>query len=915
LSVSRLALLVAIAARAVPAQSPAPAALADFFENRIRPVLVANCFGCHADTKTSGLRVDSREGMLKGGNSGPAIVPGDADGSLLVQAVSHSHARFKMPLGKKLADAEIEDLKAWIKAGAFWPEHAAAPVRIRATKITPEQRAFWSFRPLRKPATPAVHDTAWVTSDIDRFVLARLEEVGLKPAPPASKAALIRRVSFDLIGLPPAPEQLAESYTQVVDKLLASPHFGERWGRYWLDVARYGEDDIRGLSREPYPNAWRYRDWVVQAFNSDMPYDQFVKAQIAADLLPDKTNLAALGFFGLGPWYYDITVPPLARADERHDRVDALTRGFLGLTVACARCHNHKFDPITTADYYALAGVFASSEYYEYPLAPQSVVDDYLRRQERIQDQEKIIREYSQNFSAMLSEMLARQIAAYVTAAWKVMGPAHVDLSRESQARKLDRETLERWVEYLCKPDKDHPLLKGWDALVAGNATEAQALEFARGFQDLVMSILREKKAIDDENQALLAQHRPKKTSLKRLPNGYTSYDEFCPGCDVEIKALERDKYVLWNDLFGASRKERDKPRRGVLTYDEKQLDRWLDGQWKTHLENLRTELDALKKALPKQYGYVHGLAESQSPANLRIHVRGSPYSLGDEAQRQFPAVLCDAEPRAFSHGSGRLELAESIAAHPLTARVIANRVWEHLFGEGLVRTPSNFGRTGQAPTHPELLDWLAARLVEERWSIKSLIREIVLSSTYRLSSDYSEASYARDPDNKLLWRMSRRRLDAEALRDTLLFVSGSLDERVGGASVDLSKDTGRRTIYGKVSRFKLNETLALFDFPSPGTTSEKRNVTNVPLQRLFYLNDELVASRAGALAAKVAQWKGRDEARIERLYPVLFSRPASPSDVALGLEFLRESRGGDAAAWKQYVQVLLMSNEFSFID
>ena len=850
----------------------------DFFESRIRPVLIANCYGCHAETKTSGLRVDSREGLLKGGNAGPAIVPGDADHSLLIQAVSHTHERYKMPLGKKLAPAEIEDLKTWVSAGAVWPEHAAPAVQARGAKISPQQRGFWSFRPL-----------AQVSGNIDTLVSERLQRAGMKPVAPASKTALIRRATFDLTGLPPTPAEVENfaadespaAFAKVVDRLLASPHFGERWGRYWLDVARYAEDDIRGLSREAYPNAWRYRDWVVQAFNSDMPYDEFVKAQIAADLLPGKRNLAALGFFGLGPWYYDLTVPPLARADERHDRVDAVSRGFLGLTVACARCHDHKFDPISTADYYALAGVFASSDYVEYPLAPQAVVDEYARGQAHIQEQEKLIKDYTQKLSATLAEVLARQTEAYLMAAL-----------RGGTDEKLDAEILKRWVEYLGKRDRDHPLLNGWDALVAKKAPEEDVRKFARGFQELVLSIMAEKKAIEDENQSLLAQHRPQKSSMKRLPNGYTSYDEFCPGCDVEVKALARDKYVLWNDLFAA--------KRAVLAVEEKSLEHWLGG--------LREELERLKKALPEQYPYIHGIGEGQSAANLRIHLRGSPYNLGDEAPRRFLAVLCDGDPQPFAKGSGRLELAEAIVRHPLAARVIANRVWQHLFGEGLVRTPSNFGHTGQPPTHPELLEWLAGRLVEHHWSLKSLIRDIVLSAAYRRSSDYSAGNYARDPDNKLLWRMNRRRLDAEALRDSLLFAAGNLDEKVGGPSVDLATDMRRRTIYGKVSRFKLNETLALFDFPNPGATSEKRNVTNVPMQRLFYLNNDLVAAQAASLAEKISEADASGAARIRKLYPLLFSRAATASEVAQGLEFA-------AGGWAQYVQVLMMSNEFSFID
>src|SRR5437867_2295173 len=416
--------------RAAPQNDPL-----EFFETRIRPVLANNCFACHTSSQMGGLQLDSRENLLKGGKSGPAIVPGKPEQSLLIRAVNQTDERLKMPLGGRLKDQEIADLTAWVKIGAPWPVLGKAPqpaTKAMAYVIRPEQRAFWSFQPIHTPALPEVKDTSWVKSSIDRFILARLETQRLKPVEAADKRTLIRRANFDLTGLPPTPEEVEaflndsspDAFAKVVDRLLASPHYGERWGRYWLDVARYGEDDGRGLSQESYPNAFRYRDWVIQAFNEDMPYDLFVKAQIAGDLLERKDRdkfLPGLGFFGLGPWYYDITVPLQARADERHDRVDVLTRGFLGLTVACARCHDHKFDPISTKDYYALAGVFASSQYREYPLAPESVVNAYHLHQKKIKEQEVAIKQFMQTEGSQLGEILARRISIYMVAAWKVL--------------------------------------------------------------------------------------------------------------------------------------------------------------------------------------------------------------------------------------------------------------------------------------------------------------------------------------------------------------------------------------------------------------------------------------------------------------------------------------------------------------
>jgi mono/diheme cytochrome c family protein len=381
-----VAVVQPLAAQTVNAGSP------EFFENKIRPILANNCFGCHTNSQLGGLRLDTLEAMKKGGKRGPAIVIGDPEKSLLINAVRQTDPDLKMPSGGKLKTQEIADLEAWVKAGAAWPASTAAATSSKDGKyvMSPERHNFWSFLPLKNPPVPAVKDTKWPKTDLDRFVLARLEKEGIKPNGPASKHDLLRRAYLDLTGLPPTPEDQAafekdnspDAFAKVVDRLLASPHYGERWGRIWLDVARFGEDDYRSLNPNPrgyrpYPNAWAYRDWVIRAFNDDLPYDQFVKAQLAGDLLDPAVRykmLPATGFLGLGPWYYDNGSNEVTRADERHDRVDAVTRGFLGLTVQCARCHDHKYDPIPQTDYYALAGVFFNTIYEEYPQAPKKVV-------------------------------------------------------------------------------------------------------------------------------------------------------------------------------------------------------------------------------------------------------------------------------------------------------------------------------------------------------------------------------------------------------------------------------------------------------------------------------------------------------------------------------------------------------------
>ncbi len=701
---------------------------------------------------------------------------------------------------------------------------------------------WWSLEPLHAPKD--------VTID---SLIARS---GLKSVRPATKQELIRRVSFDLTGLPPSPGEEGD-YETVVDRLLASSQFGERWARHWLDIARYSEDDVLGLSQESYPNAWRYRDWVVEAYNRDLPYNTFVKAQIAGDLMDGNFPMdlrPALGFFGLGPWYYTIAPPPIARADERHDRVDVVTRGFLGLTVACARCHDHKFDPISTKDYYALAGVFASSEYKEFALAPESETARYDAHQKKIKDLEKSIKDSVQELSLHLAESLARKIA---------------------YKEPVDSETSERWQKYLAKKDREYTFPQ--------DTIASRALD-----------IFAEKKKLDAGNEAAVSATRPKEGAIKtRLPNGYETYDDFCPGCQVVAKTLEREKYYLWSDLF--------KYPGGALVYKEEELAPFLAAADKDRIARLKSELEQLKKDSPAPYPFLHGIGDRAEPVNLKVSLRGDPYNLGDEVPRHFLTVL-GGQP--FTSGSGRLELAEAIVKTPIAARVAANRIWGNLFGSYLVNSPSNFGKLGNKPVNADLLEYLAQRLIDYKWSQKSLIREIVLSKTYRLSSDTDAENNKTDPDNKLYWRANRRRLDAEATRDAILAVSGALDGKIGGPSVDLATDESRRTIYGKVSRFRLADSLSLFDFPHPSITSEKRNVTLVPLQRLFFLNSEFVEHRAAALAGRFSK-----QGSIRDIYLLLFGREPKPREIELGEQFLK------TADWKQYAQVLLSSNEFSFID
>jgi hypothetical protein len=760
--------------------------------------------------------------------------------------------------------------------GAVWPS-IPAPPKSAAYVITPEQRAFWAFQPVRKPAVPDVKNSRWVRSDIDRFILARLESEGLKPAKPADRRPLIRRVTFDLTGLPPAPEEVdvfvadrsPDAFAKVVDRLLASPHYGERQARYWLDLARYADGNLGASKDTPYPNAYRYRDWVIRAFNQDMPYDLFVKAQLAADLLPNNQELLpALGFHALG-----------GNADER---VDVTTRGLLGLTVACAQCHDHKYDPIPTQDYYSLLGVFRSTETREIALAPDSVVAAYKQLEKKIEDKKYEVDEFLRKSNVDLAEMLVRKTARYIVAAFT------------KDAGDLDPQILERWTRYLAA-EKDYPYLKTWDSV---HSLE-QARTVADDVQSFVISVFDEKKAKDDRNYVAMGGAKGVRDERTRQ---YTN-----------LESLDILKYYLWRDLASEPyKKDFLDFKGGVYYFGDKEIGRFLSTEARQYYEGLKADLAALKKSLPERYPFLHAVRDSSKPADVRVAIRGEVSNPGEVAPRRNLRILCNGEPDRYTKGSGRLQWAESIASagNPLTARVIVNRIWKQHFGQGIVRTPSNFGQLGERPTHPELLDYLASRLVETGWSLKGLHREILLSAAYQSSVDHSDANAAKDPDNRLLWRFNlRQRLDAEELRDSLLAVAGRLDSSMYGPPSPLTDSYYRRAIYGYVGRTKPDSTLALFDFPNPNNISEQRTVTVGPLQRLYFLNNDFVMEMAAALSDRLDG--DTDERKIAQAYRLLFGRTPTKSETGLGLDFLRRSGG----AWPQYAQALLSTSEFSSVN
>ena len=761
------------AASAAPAQNTSAAEQEGlhYFETHVRPVLVEHCYKCHsknADKLRASLLLDSKAGILKGGDSGKIIVPGKADESLLIRAIRYQVEDLEMPPKKKLPPRAIEQIVHWINLGAALPEDGTQlKAQGPAFDFDKFRREHWAFKPVRKPPVPAAENQAVGGHPIDAFVIHRMKGSGVTPAPLANKRILIRRAHFTLIGLPPTPEEVEaflkddspEAFAKVIDRLLASPHYGERWGRHWLDVARYSDGMGASQDSKPLPNAWRYRDWVVTAFNQDLPYDQFVSHQIAGDL-ENRDAALGTGFFAIGPTYTSDGGDPeskaQAEAETLSDRVDTFSRAFLALTAACARCHDHKSDPITTADYYAIAGIFRNSKPRDIPISSQAVQDVYSNVQAAVKQQEKVINEF------------------------------------------LDRNAREHNI----------------------------------------------------------------------------------PRNEVEKKIPER------------SRQE---------------------------LKALRDQLDRIRKAVPPKPDAAHGLGESGS-GDMHIAIRGDLRKNGPIAPRKFLEVLGGAERPHFTEGSGRKQLAEAVADpdNPLTARVMVNRIWLHHFGQALVRSPSNFGIIGQKPTHPRLLDWLTATFIENGWSTKKLHREIMLSRTWQQSTDYDEASFSKDGDNRFFWRMTPRRLDVEAWRDSLLAVSGDLDRSLGGAPDEHVLESKRRTIYGKLSRnfdrSVSEEFLRIFDFPAPRSSSAARIESTVPQQYLFILNSPFMLARAESLSRRLQEDAAEDALRIDRAYSLLFQRAPTSREREAGLSFLSQD-GDKNVYWKQYAQVLLGTHEFMQLE
>lgn len=880
--------------------TPDPAAI-EFFESKIRPVLAEHCYSCHsqkAEKIKGGLYLDTKEATLKGGDSGPSVVPGDPDKSLLIQAVRYKDENLQMPpKGKKLSDQQIADLETWVKMGAPDPRSGENKALSEAEA---KRSSHWAFKAIAVPAVPEVKNKAAVRNEIDSFVVAKLEQEGLEPSPPADKRTFLRRATFDLLGLAPTSQEIndfladesAEAYAKVVDRLLAAPQYGERWARHWLDVARYA--DTKGYVFEEerrYPYSYTYRDYVIRSFNEDLPFDRFIVEQLAADQLElseDKRALAAMGYLTLGRRFLN------NQADIIDDRIDVVTRGFMGLTVVCARCHDHKYDPIPTKDYYSLYGVFSSShEPQDKPLlGTASLPKDYPAYQEERKKREDELENFrTEKQAAALSELRSKAadylLAAYDSEKLEDKGKGEA-LAKE---RKLDPRVVRKWVEYLeKKKSADDPILRPWFAFAALAESNfvAEATQLAQGFRTNETSA-----PIHSLVAQAFATDAP--ASMKDVAKRYETVFTEVEKAWTELKKskAEADKLPDENQekvrqLFAAP----DSP----LNLTEDEFRRLYDvptGQKLRALRRKLEELDATHSGAPPK-GMV--LNDNAQPTTPRVFVRGNASNPGPEVPRQFLELIAGPDRKPFQKGSGRLELAQAIASkdNPLTARVAVNRVWLHHFGAGLVRTPSDFGVRADPPSHPELLDYLAAKFISDGWSLKKLHRFIMLSATYRQASDEKPAYVEKDPNNMLLWRMNRRRLEFEPFRDTLLQVSGRLDSAQYGQPVDITTKpfSTRRSIYAFIERQNLPGMFRTFDFASPDSTSPQRFNTTVPQQALFMINSPFVTEQARFILQRPeVKSAANNTDKIKALYLAAFQREPTSDELNLAEAYVAEQQ------------------------
>jgi cytochrome c553 len=909
----------------------------EFFEAKIRPVLADTCYRCHstdAGKSKGGLTLDSRDAILKGGDTGPAAVPGDAEKSLLIKAITYADPDLQMPpasTGGKLSDTQIADLTAWVKMGVPMPPNATA-IKTKLSGMTDKARGHWSYQPVKIPKVPLNKNQQWCRTPLDCFILQKVEAAGMLPSPDADRETLLRRAFYDLIGLPPSPREIEtfladrspDAWAKVIDRLLASPHYGERWGRHWLDTARYSDTagaNVRGTEYR-YAHAWTYRDWVINATNADMPYDKFVTYQLAADLMPKEQlghngeHLAALGFITVGERFGNPN-------DLINERIDTVSKAMLAMTVACARCHDHMFDPISQKDYYALHGVFSSiTEPNVKPLIgalpPADLLADYSKKEA---DVKKEIGSAYYESIGHFNQTFRLKSPLYLELVSLSRDPISPSERRSPyvifrDANKLDDEIARR-VETRTRRKDDTvfgPLaflssLKPADFAAKSPAIIAQvqagvlpgttnkpinrlvALAF-RGSKPNAIKSIKDVWQIYDNAFAMVA---PK--SAIWLDEMAVSSSDAVPGVDAAMSELLQIPFEV-------------KPGGSLSIADFRQLIERLPNNRKRGAEGALVRLNELELTHPGAPAHAMIVADKPQPQNSPVFIRGQANTRGEIVPRRFLDVLSpEGKGTPFTQGSGRLELARCIAdkANPRTARVMVNRVWMHHFGEGLVSTPEDLGTMAEPPTHPELLDYLANYFTENGWSLKKLHRLIMLSRVYQQSSHILEGSdYTdKDPYNHLLWRANVRRLDFESVRDSLLVMSGQLDRSVGGKPVNVTEEpySFRRSVYGYVDRGNLPELMSHFDFSKPEMANSKRTTTIVPQQALFLMNSPMSVDIVRRIVnrpefppiqkgesvdyARDKAAYNRDLARISALYRIIFQRLPKPDEYKMGLAFV----------------------------
>jgi hypothetical protein len=930
---SRAALAAALALpAALSAQTPEQL---EFFESKVRPVLIENCYKCHSATGEKikgGLTLDTKEGLLKGGSSGPAIVAGNAERSLLIKAIRYTDPNLQMPPKDRLAEGQVADLEAWVKMGAPDPRSGKQAGILKTASDRDKAKSHWAFQPVRKPPVPTTRSIQlkrWAQTPIDHFILGKMDEKGLLPSMPADRYTLIRRAYFDLTGLPPSPEDVEnfirdespEAFSKVVDNLLNSQQYGERWARYWLDIARYA--DTRGANNNnnrmdnEFVFSHTYRDYVVNAFNEDLPYDQFITQQLAADKLASGSNkkmLAAMGFLTLGRQGN--------LQEVINDRIDVVTRGTMGLSVYCAQCHDHKFDPIPTADYYSLYGVFAScQEPAEKPVieAPDTQSKDYAEYTLRHQTIEAQLEAFRKGQIETFLTTARERTADYMYAAWSLEKADkrirdRGDQDEFAKQTKLNPFMAQRWQGYLSQrgnvndrifgPWAEYAKLKESEFATRGKELAARyAANNERG--KIINPVVAKAFSLPPSTMYMVADRYSKlfQDADKAWQSTLSVYEK--------KKASGKDDSTAPRGLPDAAQEELRKVfHASPLAVDYNTLAGINNNQIRRREDKYTQELIDLDMKHPGSPARALVLVDRPNPSNAKIMIKGSRDNLGPEVPRRFLEIVGGPNRKAFTQGSGRLELAKAIVSpeNPLTSRVIVNRVWQNHFGYGIVRTPSDFGLRAEDPTHPELLDFLASWLVENGWSLKKLHRMIMLSSVYQQSTDENPQYTLVDPSNLYLWRMHRRRLDFEAFRDSLLAVSGKLNLTMGGVAGDLDNDPyrWRRTIYGKIDRRNLPGMYRIFDFASPDATVGQRFNSTVPQQALFMMNSTFILDLARGLVDRtnIKDDQISEEQRIESMYKIAYQRPPSPVEIKVGKRFLElqsgmKSEPTDAPIWR----------------